>query len=167
MIPFEKTPPTGDERTMLTAFLQQNRSIILWKLDGITLAQGRQRTVESLTTLLGVVKHLAWVERWWFCDFIDGQQVDYPWGKRDRDAEWRIEDDETVESIRELYATAVEEANAVIDGAESLEVAGIHDGEEWSLRWVILHMIEETARHAGHMDIIRETIDGTTGYLPE
>ncbi|MGI9647647.1 MAG: DinB family protein [Acidimicrobiia bacterium] len=167
MIPFEKTPYAGGERETLRAFLQQNRSIVLWKLDGITLEQGAQKTVESDTTLLGVLKHLAWVERWWFCDFIDGQEVEYPWGEEDPDGEWRINEGDTVDSIRELYATAVDEANTVIDAAESLDVMGSSGGRSRSLRWVMVHMIEETARHAGHLDIIREIIDGTAGYTPE
>ena len=72
--------------------------------------QATQRTVGSTTTLLGVVKHLAWVERWWFGDFIGGRSFDYPWSDEDPDADWRIEDDETVESVSALYAEAVAEA---------------------------------------------------------
>lgn len=152
---------------MLRSFLQQNRSVILFKLDGIATDTATRSTVESGTTLLGVVKHLAWVERWWFCDFIGGESPDYPWTEDDPDADFRIEPDDTVESVAELYAAAVGEANAVIDAAKSLEVTGSGRGGERSLRWVLIHMIEETARHAGHMDIIREQLDGTLGYLPE
>ena len=152
---------------MLRSFLQQNRSIILWKLDGISRELGIQRTVDSETTLLGIVKHLVWVERWWFCDFMGGENPDYPWSEQDADADFRIEAEETVESLKQDYAAAVEEANAVIDAATSLDATGGSGENERSLRWVLIHMIEETARHAGHMDIIRETLDGTTGYLPE
>lgn len=152
---------------MLRSFLQQNRSVILFKLDGIAPDAATRSTVESGTTLLGVVKHLAWVERWWFCDFIGGQSPDYPWTEDDPDADFRIEPEDTVESIAELYAAAVAQANAVIDAADSLDVTGSGRGGERSLRWVLIHMIEETARHAGHMDIIREQLDGTLGYLPE
>ena len=152
---------------MLRSFLQQNRSIILWKLDGISRELGIQRTVDSETTLLGIVKHLVWVERWWFSDFIGGQSLDYPWSDEDPDADYRIEVEETVESLKQDYVAAVEEANAVIDRATSLDVTGGSGKKERSLRWVLIHMIEETARHAGHMDIVRETLDGTTGYLPE
>ena len=110
---------------------------------------------------------MAWVERWWFCDFIGGQSPDYPWSDDDPDADFRIEPGETVDSIRDLYATAVGEANAVIDAAESLDITGKVRDRERSLRWVLVHMIEETARHAGHADIIREQIDGVTGYWPD
>ena len=152
---------------MLRSFLQQNRAVILFKLDGVDPEAAVRSPVDSGTTLLGIVKHLAWVERWWFCEFIGGQSPDYPWSEEDPDADFRVEPDDTLDSVRELYASAVAEANAVIDGAENLEVTGDGRGGERSLRWVLIHMIEETARHAGHMDIIREQVDGTLGYLPE
>ena len=167
MLPFEHPPHTAPEKETLQGFLDAHRAMMLWKLDGLTKEQATQRTVGSTTTLLGVVKHLAWVERWWFGDFIGGQSFDYPWSDEDPDADWRIEDDETVESVSALYAEAVAEANAVIDEAESLEVTGTVRGGERSLRWVLVHMIDETARHLGQMDIVREIVDGTTGYLPD
>ena len=127
-----------------------------------------ESTVPSGTSLLGLVKHLAWVERFWFVDVVGGGQVEYPWTDDDPDADFRIEDHETVESISQLYVDAVAEANAVIDAADSLDVTStVGDRGPRSLRWVLVHMIEETARHAGHADIIREQIDGTTGYLPD
>jgi len=167
MIPFEHPPHTAPETETLRGFLDEHRALLLWKLDGLSKEQATERTVQSDTTLLGVVKHLAWVERWWFCDFIGGRSIDYPWSDEDPDADFRIEADETVESIRELYASAVAEANEVIDGAESLDVTGTVRGGERSLRWVLVHMIEETARHLGQMDIVRELVDGETGYLPD
>lgn len=167
MIPFEPTGRLAPEPEMLRSFLQQNRSIILWKLDGVSREQGVEKTLGSETTLLGIVKHLAWVERYWFLDFIGGQSPEYPWSDEDPDADFRIETNETVESVKQDYVSAVDEANAVIDTATSLDVTGGSEKKERSLRWVLIHMIEETARHAGHLDIVRETLDGTTGYLPE
>ncbi len=166
MLPYQKTPYTGDERASLVAFLNQNRAIMLWKLKGLSEEDARRPLVPSGTSMLGLVKHLAWVERWWFVDFIGGDKPEYPWSDDDPDADWRIEPDETIESISELYATAVGEANAVIDAAADLEVTGASGGKPRSLRWVLNHMLEETARHAGHADIIRELIDGKTGYVP-
>ena len=167
MIPFEQTARLAEERETLRSFLQQNRSIVLWKLEGVTQQAATTSPVGSGTTLLGIVKHLAWVERWWFTDFIGGRPPDYPWSEADPDADFRIEPTDTVESIRELYTAAVGDANAVIDGAASLDVTGGSPGRERSLRWVLVHMIEETARHAGHMDIVRETVDGTVGHMPD
>ena len=122
--------------------------------------------MSSDTTLLGIVKHLAWVERWWFSDFIGGASPGYPWSDDDPDADFRIEPAETVESVVGLYATAVAESNAVIEAAGSLDVTGEVRGGERSLRWVMVHMIEETARHVGQADILREQIDEATGYYP-
>jgi uncharacterized damage-inducible protein DinB len=166
MLPYEPTPKTGDEKTMLVAFLDQNRAIMLWKLDGLDEEQARRQILPSATSMLGLVKHLAWVERWWFVDYIGGGEPDYPWSDEDPDADWRIEDHETIASISQLYVDAVGEANAVIEAAENLEVAGTKTEEPRSLRWVLIHMIEETTRHAGHADIVREMIDGTAGYFP-
>lgn len=166
MIPFVHPPHTAAEKETLKAFLEAQRAIVLWKVQGLTKEQAMAPGVESGTSLLGVVKHLAWVERWWFCDFIGGQSPEYPWSDDDPDADFRIEADETVESVSQLYATAVAEADAVIDAAESLDVTGTVRGGERSLRWVLVHMIDETARHAGQLDILREQADGTTGYLP-
>jgi uncharacterized damage-inducible protein DinB len=147
--------------------LNAQRSIVLWKLDGLDKADASESTVPSGTSVLGLVKHLAWVERWWFVDFIGGSSPDYPWSDDDPDADFRVEESDSVESISELYANAVAEANEVIDSATSLDVTGTSEGAGTrSLRWVIIHMIEETARHAGHADIIREQVDGATGYLP-
>ena len=138
-----------------------------WKLDGLDLDQATRRMVPSDTTLLGMVKHLAWVERWWFVDCIGGGSPDYPFTLDDIDADFRIEPGDTVASILEEYATAVAEANAIITAAENLDVTGQIEGRgARSLRWVLLHMIEETARHVGQADILREQIDGATGYYP-
>lgn len=166
MLPFEKGPKTGDEKDILVGVLNELRAVILWKLDGLDEAAARRPMVPSGTSLLGLIKHLAWVERWWFVDFIGGNKLDYPWSEADPDADFRSEDDETVASVSQLYATAVGEANAVIAAAPDLDVTGSLESGPRSLRWVLTHMIDETGRHAGHADIIRELIDGATGYYP-
>ena len=122
--------------------------------------------VESGTNLLGLVKHLAWVELWWFADYIGGEEVEFPWSEEDRDGDWRVEPDETIASISQLYIDAVIRADTIIAAAADLEVVGKAGPEPRSLRWVLTHMIDETARHAGHADILRELIDGTTGDYP-
>ena len=167
MIPFQHPPRTAPEFETLKGFLDEHRAIVLWKLDGLTRDEATRAVVPSGTNLLGIVKHLAWVERYWFCWFIGGREIDFPWSEHDPDADFRIEPDETVQSISELYATAVAEADEVIASAESLDVTADTGRGPRSLRWVMTHMIDETARHAGQMDIVRELIDGTTGYLPE
>lgn len=166
MLPYTSPPKTGTERDTLVGFLDAQRALLLWKLDGLDEGQARRPMVESGTSLLGLVKHLAWVERWWFVSYIGGRDVEFPWSDEDPDADWRVESDDTIASVSQLFVDAVGEANDVIAAAESLDVVGAKGDEPRSLRWVLVHMIEETSRHAGHADILREQIDGTTGYLP-
>ena len=118
--------------------------------------------------MLGLVKHLAWVERWWFEHVFGGKDVDFPWSDEDPDADFRVEPDETVADIVVLYEAAVATSNAIIAGADLDDTAKGDSGRgSPSLRWIVGHMIEETARHAGHADIVRELVDGETGYLPK
>ena len=93
-------PSTGGEREMLAGFLDFQRATLLWKLEGLDDEQLRRAMVPSGTSLLGLVKHLAYVERSWFQGVWDGQEVSFPWTKEDPDADWRIEPDETVEQVR-------------------------------------------------------------------
>jgi uncharacterized damage-inducible protein DinB len=120
-------PLEAGEKDLLVAWLDFHRSTLLMKDDGVTDEDLRRAMVPSGTSLLGLVKHLAYVERWWFRQVFAGEEVDFPWTDDDPDADWRIEP------------------------------------TDHTLRWIVTHMIEETARHNGHADIIRELIDGTTG----
>lgn len=166
MLPWPDFDRTGSELEILRGVLDQQRAIMLWKLDGLTLEQAARPMVDSGTSLLGMVKHLAWVERGWFRRFIDKQEIDAPWTTDDPDAHLRIEPDETIETIRQLYVTAIAESDAIVEAADSLDIFGERERGPRSLRWVLVHMIEETARHAGQADIIREQIDNATGYYP-
>ncbi len=172
MLRFHLAPTTTHEQPTLQGMLDMQRSILLWKLDGVSEEDARRPLVSSGTSLLGILKHMAWVELWWFVEFIGGSSLDYPWSDEDPDADFRIEHGETIAGISQFYADSVSQANEVIANAESLEVTGsLPSGEpdrrQRSLRWVLVHMIEETARHAGHLDILRELIDDSTGYYPE
>jgi uncharacterized damage-inducible protein DinB len=166
MIEFTHPPHHAAEKDTLVGFLASQRAILAWKLDGLSEQDARRPIVPSGTSMLGLVKHMAWVERWWFVDFIGGGSPAYPWSDEDPDADWRIEEGETIGSITQLYAEAIAEADVAIAAAESLEITRSVRDTDRSLRWTLVHMIEETARHAGHADILREIIDGTTGYLP-
>ena len=162
-----KAPKTGPGKDTLLALLDNNRAVVLWKLDGLSLEEASRPVVGSGTSLLGLVKHLAYVERWWFGVFFAGTSVDDPWSAEDPDADFRIEDDETVHSVISLYTEAVARSNELVAEAQMDDISvGSRDGERYALRWIVAHMIEETARHAGHADIIRELIDGTTGDYP-
>lgn len=162
-----KAPKTGPGKDTLLTLLDNNRAVVLWKLDGLSLEEASRPVVGSGTSLLGLVKHLAYVERWWFDVFFAGTGVDDPWSAEDPDADFRIEDDETVDSVISLYTEAVARSNELVAEAQMDDISvGSRDGERYALRWIVAHMIEETARHAGHADIIRELIDGTTGDYP-
>ncbi len=172
MVAFPDTPRAGTELETLRGILGENRSIMLWKLDGLDDDHARWSPVPSGTSLGGLVKHLAYVEIWWFRHAFASEDIDwdttYPWSDDDPDADFRVEPGESVAALRALYASAVAHSDRVIDGATSLDARCALEGHDHrSLRWVVTHMIEETARHAGHADIIRELLDGSTGYLPE
>lgn len=159
----ERPPPAGSEKEMLTRFLDYQRGIVLRKAAGLSDEELRRPMTPSNVTLLGMVKHLAYVERWWFQAMFAGQHVPFPWTDDDPDADFRVEPDETTESIVELYRDEVERSQAIATAAGLDEVAKDSRREGKTMRWILLHMIEEVARHLGHADIIRENLDGSTG----
>ena len=157
-------PKTAPERETLDAFLDFQRESLILKVGGLTKEQATRRLVPSLTTLLGLVKHLAYVEAGWFQEQFAGLEIDYPDFEDDPDVDFRIEEDETVESILELYKSMCEESRRMVANASLDDLSKrASRGTKKSLRWIYLHMIEETARHAGHADILRELTDGATG----
>ena len=166
VVPHERlpVPVAGDEKTMLSAFLDRYRETLIWKLDGVSTAEASQRLVPSATTLLGVVKHLAYVERSWFQLRFAGENVTFPWTKEedDKDVDFRIDPGDTIESITTLYQQEIARSRAIV-GLASLDDLASNMENPRSLRWIMVHMIEETARHAGHADILRELTDGAIG----
>jgi uncharacterized damage-inducible protein DinB len=160
-----EVPLAGDEKAMLSAFLDRYRETILWKLDGLTTEQASARLVPSVTTLLGIVKHLAYVERGWFPIYFAGDPVSYPWPKDepDQDIDFRVEPGDTIETISALYQQEITRSREVVAGASLDDLSKEQDRGPRSLRWIMVHMIEETARHAGHADILRELTDGAIG----
>ena len=159
-------PSIGDERDTLAGFLDFQRATLLWKLDGLDDEQVRRAMVPSGTSLLGIVKHLAYVERSWFQGVWAGQEVSLPWTAEDPDADWRIEPNETTGQVVALYDGECERSREIVAKASSLDEVVQHPRRtEWSMsrRWILTHMIEETARHVGHADILREQLDGATG----
>ena len=158
------TPVAGAEKEVLTGFLDHYRATIIAICEGLSDEDLRRPMVPSGTTLLGMIKHLAYVERGWFQETIAGDQVEYPFDADDPDADLRIERDESTEEILDLYRSECSRSRQII---ETVSLDDLVKGEErsadYNVRWVIVHMIEETARHAGHADIIREQLDGSTG----
>jgi uncharacterized damage-inducible protein DinB len=158
---------TGSEKEILRNSLDRHRDVALWKLDGLDDERLRRPMTPTGTSLLGLVKHLAAVDYSWFCKTFGRETEPLPFRDDDPDADLRPEPEETVPDIVAFYGRAREASDQVIDELE-LDAVGTAWLGEVSLRWVLVHMIEETARHTGHMDIVRELLDGTTGdYPPE
>jgi hypothetical protein len=159
-------PATGPEREMLEGFLNYYRATLLWKVEGLDREGATRRLVPSETTLLGLVKHCASVERGWFRITMDGEDIPHLYySDEDPNADFRIEPDETVESIAQVYRDecAAADRAAAKYALDDFARAPRPGRPVRSLRWIYLHMIEETARHCGHADILREQIDGATG----
>jgi len=155
--PFEPMP---DERAGLGVFLDAQRGAILAKLAGLTDEQATLRPTASGLSMLTLVKHVAFVERRWFQLEIARRQIEGLWPPPD-DRELRVEESDTVASITALYEGIIEENRAIL--AEVDELDSVSPATGLNRRWVLLHLVEELARHAGHADIIRESIDGETG----
>ena len=160
-------PEAASEKDMLAAFLDYHRATLLWKADGLSDHDLRRPMTPSGVTLLGMIKHLAYVERWWFQAVFLGEQVYFPESETDPDIEWRIAPDESAKTVLDLYRTECERSRRIVAAADLDDRARAPrtqpPGGEQSLRWIVIHMIEETARHNGHADIMREAIDGSTG----
>jgi uncharacterized damage-inducible protein DinB len=159
------TPVAGTEKEVLTGFLDHYRKTLLEICGGLSEEELRRPMVPSGTSLLGIVKHLAYVERGWFQENVANEPIDYPFDfDADPDADFRIEDGETSQQIFDLYRASCERSRQALEDADLDDpILNPDRSRDYNVRWVVVHMIEETARHAGHADIIREQLDGRTG----
>jgi hypothetical protein len=166
-------PLTAGEVETLLGFLDYQRATLSWKCSGLDAA-GLQATVGASTiTLGGLFKHLAWVESYWFSRRLHGHGPRPPWDtvdwKADPDWEWHSASQDSPEQLLTLWRDEVARSRRLV--AEALAEGGLDrlarlpwpSGESPSLRWIVVHMIEEYARHNGHADLIREAIDGEVG----
>ncbi len=158
-------PYLGEERPMLEGWLDWHRQTLLFKCSGLTAAQLKHRAVEPSTlSLLGLVRHMAEVERSWFRGRAAGEDVGLMYSSAENpDGDF---DDLDAADAAADFATFVQECELAREAAANLPLDHTFlsgRGEQMSLRWVYLHMIEEYARHNGHADLLRERIDGTTG----
>jgi uncharacterized damage-inducible protein DinB len=158
-----RVPFTGAEKESLQVALERHRDAVLWKLEGLGDDDLRRQMTPSGTSLLGLVKHLAAVEYGWFCDTFGRESEPLPFDDDNPDADLRIGSEETTEEVLAFYGRARAAADRAIDELEVEDTGTAWFGEAVTLRWVLIHMVEETARHAGHADIIRELIDGMAG----
>lgn len=161
--------PDGNEKDTVLQYLQWQRDTILMKTDGLDREQLNRQSTLSELTLAKLLKHLALVEDSWIDGRFAGHDEPEPWASApfDADEDWEFTTavDDEPDYLRELYRTSAARTDAIVAAHELDEqsVATLRDGRTFSLRWALLHLIEETARHAGHADLIREGIDGTTG----
>jgi hypothetical protein len=158
-------PGQGDERTTLESALDFQRQTLLWKCGGLRAEQLTLRPLpRSSLSLLGLVRHLAGVERWWFRRWFAGEDVDLLYSTDDDlDRDFDGGTAESAEADFATYAVEVELARAVAAGRSFEDTFRRPRGQEVNLRWLYLHVIEEYARHNGHADLLREHIDGRTG----
>jgi uncharacterized damage-inducible protein DinB len=160
-----EAPTTGDERDQLNGFLDFLRATVVQKAEGLTDEQARHPLVTSspLTTIAGIVAHLTYVEHAWFANVMDGQPS--PWPARfadDPDAEFRVGHEQPLPDVIAAYQAQCETSRKIVTTLP-LTAVGQHRTGPVNLRWVLIHMVEETARHAGHLDLLRESLDGTVG----
>jgi len=163
-------PSSGPELLQLTGFLDFLRETVLLKTERLTREQLAQRLPPSSMTLAGLLYHLTNVEDWWFRVRFLGLPETEPWGSVDWEADpgwdFRVALELEPLQLRRGYREAVARSAAVVEQVgdlNQLSVPAKPNGQCWDLRWVLLHMIEETARHAGHADLLREAADGAVG----
>jgi uncharacterized damage-inducible protein DinB len=158
-VPDQKPPRLdGDERGTLHGLLQYQRDSLVRKVEGVDDASARQPMVASGTSLLWLIKHMARAEVTWLLYRFAGEDVVVP--------DDQVRDDDTLATAVSWYTATWSRTDAVMAAAPSLDEQCRRrwdDGPPVNLRWVLTHLLEETARHAGHADILRELIDGTTG----
>ena len=166
-------PLAADETATLLGFLDYQRATLAWKCRGLDAAGLRATVGASSVTLGGMLKHMALVEDSWLSRSLHGRDRRPPWDtvdwKADPDWEWHSAAGDTPEQLFALWEDAVARSRSL--AAEALAKGGPErlarrtwpDGRAPSLRWILVHMIEEYARHNGHADLIRESVDGLVG----
>jgi Protein of unknown function (DUF664) len=165
----ERTRPERvlGERQALEAWLDFHRDTLLLKCAGLTPAQLKERAVPpSRLSLLGLVRHMTEVERWWFRIHAAGTDLPFPYDPAQTGEDFEALDDADAAANIEAFKQEIKGARAAVAGSQLDDVVpshGHHPERARDIRWIYLHMIEEYARHNGHADLIRERIDGLTG----
>lgn len=163
----------ADETASLLGFLDYQRSTLEWKCSGVDADGLQVRVGVSTMTLGGLLKHVAYVEDEWSARWLHGGERQAPWNtvdwSADQDWDWNSAADDTPDELIALWRNSVERSRVLIDqaiadgGLDQLARKTWPDGGAPSLRWILLHLIEEYARHNGHADLLREAVDGSTG----
>lgn len=166
-----------DHKSVLHRYLTRSREAVLWKLEGLSEHDVRRPLTPTGTNLLGVVKHLAGVEAGYFGDCLGRPVPDMPaWYAElmadalEDDGDMWATADESRESVVDLYRRVTAHADAVIKELDLDDTGTVpwwdESGTAVSLQWLLVHMVAETNRHAGHLDIVRELVDGAAGMRP-
>ena len=172
MTELTEPPPAADEVTTLRAFLDFQRDVLRRKTERLTADELSRPLPPTTMTLGGLLKHLAVVEVDWVTGDLHGRELGEPWASVDWDAdpdwEWHSARFDTPEELRAIFDDAVREADRGIDEGLALGGPGLlaqREGRQGrvNLRWILVHLIEEYARHLGHADLLREAIDGSVG----
>ncbi len=166
-------PLTAGETATLLGYLDWQRATLGWKCGGLDAAGLTAKVGVSSMTLGGLIKHMAYVESEWFSRWLRGEDRQPPWDtadwKADPDWDWNSAATESPEQLLALWQAAVDRSRRIVTtalaegGLDQLTIGTWPDGRSPSLRWVLCHMIEEYARHNGHADLLRESVDGQTG----
>ncbi|NYJ06849.1 DinB family protein [Petropleomorpha daqingensis] len=166
-------PAAADEPATLLGFLDFHRATLAWKTAGLGADALRAPHAPSTMTLGGLLKHLALVEDHWFTERLHDRPEPPPWDAVDWDAdpdwEWHSAGQDSPDELRTQWQASVERSRAAVDealadgGLDRLAARPSRDGTRPSLRWILVHMVEEYARHNGHADLLREAVDGETG----
>ena len=166
-------PLAGDEAETLLGFLDFQRATLEWKCAGVDETGLRATVGTSTMTLAGLLKHLTLVEDHWCCQSLHGRDSQLPWEavdwNADPDWEWHSAADDDPDELRSMWQGSVVRSRSLV--SEALAQGGLgglakrtwSDGRAPSLRWILTHLIEEYARHNGHADLLRESVDGATG----
>jgi uncharacterized damage-inducible protein DinB len=167
--PVDRDEPglTLGERAALEAWLDYHRDTLLLKCAGLTAGQLKERPVPpSRLSLLGLVRHMTEVERWWLRIHAANTDLPFPYDPQSTGLDFEALEEADAAANIEAYRQEIEQARAVLAGKRLDDVVpshGDHPERVRNVRWLYLHMIEEYARHNGHADLIRELIDGVTG----
>ncbi|MYT33093.1 MULTISPECIES: DinB family protein [unclassified Streptomyces] len=150
--------PLDDERTQLDAFVNEYRSALEITLDGLTEEQTRRRLVSSATTLLGLLKHVTWMQRVWFEECVGGTSRQELGLVQTPDESFQLADDDTIASVTAAHRETCATARAVVADLPLDTVVTGHRAGPRTLRWVYLQVLRELAHHCGHADILREQL---------
>ncbi|WP_435738170.1 DinB family protein [Cellulosimicrobium sp. PMB13] len=167
-------PATADEITTLRGYLDFHRDTLRWKTSGLDAAELAQTLPPSTISLGGLLKHVALVESYWFSEIFLGKPLIAPFDTADWDADadwdWHSAVQDSPEELRVLLDRSIAASDEILEAAMAdggldrvSAVVSKRTGEPWNLRWIVVHMIEEYARHNGHADLVRESIDGAVG----